>query len=68
MSYFISFKTDISSLVFPDTFPDPFSPVPHKIAEIAGAAQLPLATDKSPEFSTTFPEQGTINALPYLQP
>jgi tRNA pseudouridine32 synthase/23S rRNA pseudouridine746 synthase len=35
MSYLISFKTDLSSLVFPDPFPDPFSPVPHKIAEIA---------------------------------
>lgn len=35
MSYFISFKTELSALVLPDTFPDPFSPVPHKIAEIA---------------------------------
>lgn len=35
MSYFISFKTDLSALVFPDTFPDPFSPVPHKIADTA---------------------------------
>ena len=39
-----------------------------KIAEIAVAAQLPLASDKSPEFSATLPEQGTINALPYSQP
>jgi tRNA pseudouridine32 synthase/23S rRNA pseudouridine746 synthase len=47
MSYFISFKTDISSLVFPDTFPDPFSPVPHKIAEIAATELQSFLTDAS---------------------
>jgi len=35
MSYFLFFKTDITSTSFPEIFPDPFSTTPHEIAKIA---------------------------------